>query len=532
MKYLLTELPSLSFQARSEEQLASEKAFLEAERVWLVHKDGFAAAGLLKSDENAENRGPGQDNTDESDGKVRVQLDYNGDIIVVEEDDVEKANPPSFDKVEDLAQLRYLNESSVLHTIRQRYGSNLVHTYAGPTMIDVNPMTALDIYSEKVIHMFKECRVEEMPPHVYSVAAGAHHAMLTGRKDQSVAFIGRSGSGKSCNARHCLAYYSTLYGGKLLTPDRVAAVGVLLEAFGNARTIVNANATRFSALYGLDFDAAGQIVSSSVQTMLLEKSRVVRRPDGEPNFNVFYHMLAGLDARTRKDLYLDNLNEPNLFMTPLTRAEDRSKAAAAWSRVVLAAQTLDISASEVDAVTAVLAAIYHLGVASVARGQMGKTQFAKPQAAQKAAYCLGTNVEELTRVIFQGNTSSSNINRKLRSAEKDSANLPDGIVALEGFVIGLYQEVFNAVVFLVNRAISTTSNAHNTIQILDAPGFQNPSTCGRYIGATFEDLCHNYVQERLQLMFHERTISSILEKYQQEDVECDMDDLQVSHHFV
>ena len=97
------------FQARSEEQLASEKAFLEAERVWLVHKDGFAAAGLLKSDENTENQGP-HHNADDNEGKVRVQLDYNGDIIVVEEDDVEKANPPSFDKVEDLAQLRYLNE--------------------------------------------------------------------------------------------------------------------------------------------------------------------------------------------------------------------------------------------------------------------------------------------------------------------------------------------------------------------------------------------------------------------------------------
>lgn len=59
------------FQAKSEEQLASEKAFLEAERVWLVHKDGFAAAGLLKDD------------GDVPEGKVRVQLDYNGDIIEV-----------------------------------------------------------------------------------------------------------------------------------------------------------------------------------------------------------------------------------------------------------------------------------------------------------------------------------------------------------------------------------------------------------------------------------------------------------------
>eukprot|EP00095_Tigriopus_kingsejongensis_P008531 maker-scaffold81_size397536-snap-gene-1.16 protein:Tk08531 transcript:maker-scaffold81_size397536-snap-gene-1.16-mRNA-1 annotation:"hypothetical protein CB1_000765096" len=124
--------------ARSEEQLANEKAFLDAEKVWLVHKDGFAGAGLLKGTQE-----------DTPEGKVRVQLEYNGDIIEVEEDDVEKANPSDFDKVEDLAQLRYLNESSALHTLRQRYGNSLIHTFAGPTIISINPMAPLAIYTEK-----------------------------------------------------------------------------------------------------------------------------------------------------------------------------------------------------------------------------------------------------------------------------------------------------------------------------------------------------------------------------------------------
>ena len=88
--------------------------------------------------------------------------------------------------------------------------------------------------------------------------------------------------------------------------------------------------------------------------------------------------------------------------------------------------------------------------------------------------------------------------------------------------MGLYQEVFNAIVYMINRSISTTANASNTIFVLDAPGFQNPATCGRIQGATFEELCHNYASERLQLMFHDRTIASLYEKYAQEQVECDM----------
>ncbi|KAG7231525.1 hypothetical protein CRUP_029586, partial [Coryphaenoides rupestris] len=49
------------------------------------------------------------------------------------------ANPPLLDRVEDLASLRYLNESSVIHTLRQRYGGNLAHTHAGTNMVVVNP---------------------------------------------------------------------------------------------------------------------------------------------------------------------------------------------------------------------------------------------------------------------------------------------------------------------------------------------------------------------------------------------------------
>jgi myosin protein heavy chain len=36
-------------------------------------------------------------------------------------------NPPKFDKVEDMADLTYLNEASVVHNLRLRYFSNLIY---------------------------------------------------------------------------------------------------------------------------------------------------------------------------------------------------------------------------------------------------------------------------------------------------------------------------------------------------------------------------------------------------------------------
>ena len=100
--------------------------------------------------------------------------------------------------------------------------------------------------------MFKECKMEaDMPPHIYSVAHSAHRAMLRTRRDQSVAFIGRSGSGKTTNARHVVNYYAAAFGAPasnaspVLSCEKVAAVFTLLEAFGNSRTIMNSNASRY-----------------------------------------------------------------------------------------------------------------------------------------------------------------------------------------------------------------------------------------------------------------------------------------------
>lgn len=83
-------------------------------------------------------------------GKVRLQLDATGQQVSVDEDEVVKANPPQFDLAEDLAQLRHLNEASLLHTIRCRYNASLPHTYAGQSLVVVNPVTPLAVYSERV----------------------------------------------------------------------------------------------------------------------------------------------------------------------------------------------------------------------------------------------------------------------------------------------------------------------------------------------------------------------------------------------
>nr|XP_037848553.1 unconventional myosin-XVIIIa isoform X2 [Chlorocebus sabaeus] len=516
-------------QAKTEEQIAAEEAWNETEKVWLVHRDGFSLASQLKSEELSL-----------PEGKVRVKLDHDGAILDVDEDDVEKANAPSCDRLEDLASLVYLNESSVLHTLRQRYGASLLHTYAGPSLLVLGPRGAPAVYSEKVMHMFKGCRREDMAPHIYAVAQTAYRAMLMSRQDQSIILLGSSGSGKTTSCQHLVQYLATIAGvsgNKVFSVEKWQALYTLLEAFGNSPTIMNGNATRFSQILSLDFDQAGQVASASIQTMLLEKLRVARRPASEATFNIFYYLLACGDGTLRTELHLNHLAENNVFgIVPLAKPEEKQKAAQQFSKLQAAMKVLGISPDEQKACWLILAAIYHLGAAGATKeaAEAGRKQFARHEWAQKAAYLLGCSLEELSSAIFKHQHKGGTLQRSTSFRQgPEESGLGDGtgpklsaLECLEGMAAGLYSELFTLLVSLVNRALKSSQHSLCSMMIVDTPGFQNPEQGGSARGASFEELCHNYTQDRLQRLFRERTFVQELERYKEENIELAFDDLE------
>lgn len=522
--------------AKTEEQIAAEEAWYETEKVWLVHRDGFSLASQLKSEELSL-----------PEGKVRVKLDHDGAILDVDEDDVEKANAPSCDRLEDLASLVYLNESSVLHTLRQRYGASLLHTYAGPSLLVLSPRGAPAVYSEKVMHMFKGCRREDMAPHIYAVAQTAYRAMLMSRQDQSIVLLGSSGSGKTTSSQHLVQYLATIAGtsgNKVFSVEKWQALSTLLEAFGNSPTIMNGSATRFSQILSLDFDQAGQVASASVQTMLLEKLRVARRPASEATFNVFYYLLACGDSTLRTELHLNHLAENNVFgIVPLSKPEEKQRAAQQFSKLQTAMKVLAISPEEQKACWLILASIYHLGAAGATKEPLeeqaeaaegGRKQFARHEWAQKAAYLLGCSLEELSSAIFKHQFKGGTLQRSTSFRQgPEESGLGEGtgtklsaLECLEGMASGLYSELFTLLISLVNRALKSSQHSLCSMMIVDTPGFQNPEWGGSARGASFEELCHNYAQDRLQKLFHERTFLQELERYKEDNIELAFDDLE------
>ncbi|XP_057270634.1 unconventional myosin-XVIIIa isoform X6 [Pezoporus wallicus] len=518
-------------QAKTEEQIAAEEAWYETEKVWLVHRDGFSLGSQLRP----------EDGSPLPEGKVKVKLDHDGAILEVEEDDVEKANPPSCDRAEDLASLLYLNESSVLHTLRQRYGGNLLHTYAGPTMVIINPLSSPSMYSEKVMHMFKGCRREDTSPHIYAVAQAAYRSMLMSRQDQAVVLLGASGSGKTTNCQHLVQYLATIAGstGRVFSAEKWQALYTVLEAFGNSSTGMNGNATRFSQIISLDFDQAGQVASASVQTLLLEKLRVAKRPANEATFNVFYYLLACSDSALRTELHFNHLAENNVFgITPLSKPEEKQKATQQFNKLQAAMKVMGIASDEQKAFWLVLGAIYHLGAAGATKDadEAGRKQFARHEWAQKAAYLLGCSLEELSSSIFkhqpkgtlQRSTSFRQGPDEPPLGESSTGPKLTALECLEGMAAGLYSELFTLLISLLNRALKSSQHSVCSVTVVDTPGAQNPELSGQSRGATFEELCHNYAQERLQLLFHQRTFARELERYKEENIELALADAEPS----
>ncbi|CAK6974709.1 unconventional myosin-XVIIIa isoform X1 [Scomber scombrus] len=509
---------------KTEEQIAAEQAWYGSEKVWLVHKDGFSLATVVKTE-------PGS----LPEGKVKIKLEHDGTILDVDEDDVEKANPPSYDRSEDLASLLYLNESSVMHSLRQRYGGNLIYTYAGTNMVVINPLSTPSMYSEKVMHMFKGCRREDSAPHIYSVAQSAYRNLLTTRQDQSIVLLGKSGSGKTTNCQHLVQYLVSIAGstGKIFSAEKWQAVYTILEAFGNSPTAMNSNASRFSHVVSLDFDQAGQVASASIQTMLLEKLRVSRRPEAESTFNVFYYMMAGADSTLRTELHFNHLAENSAFgILPQTKAEDKQRALQQFTKLQAAMKVLGISSEEQKALWLILGAIYHLGAAGATKA--GRRQFARHEWAQKAAYLLGCTLEELSSSIFKHQTKGLQHSTSFRGGPDEagqgdsSGSKVTALECLEAMASGLYSELFTLVISLINRALKSSQHSLCSLLIVDTPGFQNPRLAQQQRGATFEELCHNYTQERLQTLFHERTFVQEMERYKEENIELALDDIESS----
>merc|ERR1719147_373403 len=264
--------------------------------------------------------------------EVEVEIVETSKRELVSKDDIQKMNPPKFDKQEDMADLTCLNEASVLHNVKERYYSGLIYTYSGLFCVVVNPYKRLPIYTEKIIEIYKGKKRHEVPPHVFAITDIAYRSMLQDREDQSILCTGESGAGKTENTKKVIQYLAYVAaskpkGGSSQLPSsnegglsfgeleqQLLKANPILEAFGNAKTVKNDNSSRFGKFVRINFDASGYIAGANIETYLLEKARIIRQAPDERTFHIFYQLLMGADRELKSQTILEDAKHYT-FMT-------------------------------------------------------------------------------------------------------------------------------------------------------------------------------------------------------------------------
>uniref|UniRef100_A0A9J8A9B0 Myosin, heavy chain 11a, smooth muscle n=1 Tax=Cyprinus carpio carpio TaxID=630221 RepID=A0A9J8A9B0_CYPCA len=448
--------------------------------------------------------------------EVLVELMDNGKKITVNKDDIQKMNPPKFSKVEDMAELTCLNEASVLHNLRERYFSGLIYTYSGLFCVVVNPYKMLPIYSEKIIEMYKGKKRHEVPPHIYSITDNAYRNMMQDREDQSILCTGESGAGKTENTKKVIQYLAVVassHKGKKDTSageleKQLLQANPILEAFGNAKTIKNDNSSRFGKFIRINFDVTGFIVGANIETYLLEKSRCIRQAKTERAFHIFYYMVAGANDKLREELLLENFNNYRFLSAGHVQIPGNQDDEM-YEETMEAMDIMGFTVEERTDVLKVVSTVLQLGNIEFKK-ERNQEQATMPDntAAQKVCHLQSINVTDFTRAIL---TPRIKVGREVvqKAQTKEQADF-----AIEALAKAMYERLFRWILLRVNKALDKTKRqGASFLGILDIAGFEI------FEDNSFEQLCINYTNEKLQQLFNHTMFILEQEEYQREGIE-------------
>ncbi|XP_032063744.1 myosin-9 [Aythya fuligula] len=467
--------------------------------VWVPsEKNGFEAASLKE----------------EVGDEAIVELAENGKKVKVNKDDIQKMNPPKFSKVEDMAELTCLNEASVLHNLKERYYSGLIYTYSGLFCVVINPYKNLPIYSEEIVEMYKGKKRHEMPPHIYAITDTAYRSMMQDREDQSILCTGESGAGKTENTKKVIQYLAHVASSHKSKKDQgelerqLLQANPILEAFGNAKTVKNDNSSRFGKFIRINFDVNGYIVGANIETYLLEKSRAIRQAKEERTFHIFYYLLSGAGEHLKTDLLLEPYNKYRFLSNghvTIPGQQDKDM----FQETMEAMRIMGIPDEEQIGLLKVISGVLQLGNI-VFKKERNTDQASMPDntAAQKVSHLLGINVTDFTRGIL---TPRIKVGRDYvqKAQTKEQADF-----AIEALAKATYERMFRWLVMRINKALDKTKRqGASFIGILDIAGFEI------FELNSFEQLCINYTNEKLQQLFNHTMFILEQEEYQREGIE-------------
>ncbi|XP_068914318.1 myosin heavy chain, muscle isoform X35 [Tenebrio molitor] len=464
---------------------------------------------------------------DEKEGFVLGEIKgTKGDLVTVglpggeeknfKKDQVTQVNPPKYEKAEDMSNLTYLNDASVLHNLKQRYYNQLIYTYSGLFCVAINPYKRFPVYTNRCAKLYRGKRRNEVPPHIFAISDGAYVNMLTNHENQSMLITGESGAGKTENTKKVIAYFATVGASSKKTEeqskkgnleDQVVQTNPVLEAFGNAKTVRNDNSSRFGKFIRIHFGPTGKLAGADIETYLLEKARVISQQSLERSYHIFYQIMSGAVPGLKDQCLLSNdIYEYNFVSQGKVTIPNVDDA----EELELTDQAFDVlgfTQEEKDNIYRITASVMHMGCMKFKqRGREEQAECDGTEEGERVAKLLGVEAPALYNALCKPRikvgaefvTQGRNVNQVSYSVGAMSK--------------AMFDRVFKYLVKKCNETLDTKQKRQHFIGVLDIAGFEIFDFNG------FEQLCINFTNEKLQQFFNHHMFVLEQEEYTREGI--------------
>uniref|UniRef100_A0A8C1VND8 Myosin heavy chain 7 n=1 Tax=Cyprinus carpio TaxID=7962 RepID=A0A8C1VND8_CYPCA len=401
-----------------------------------------------------------------------------GTTVTVKEIDVHPQNPPKFDKIEDMAMFTFLHEPAVLFNLKERYAAWMIYTYSGLFCVTVNPYKWLPVYNQEVVLAYRGKKRSEAPPHIFSISDNAYQYMLSDRENQSILITGESGAGKTVNTKRVIQYFASIAASptkketsdkKGTLEDQIIQCNPALEAFGNAKTIRNDNSSRFGKFIRIHFAASGKLASADIET-------------SNPYDYAFI---------SQGETQVASIDDADELM-----ATDE------------AFDVLGFTQEEKNSIYKLVGAIMHYGNMRFKQKQREEQAEADgTEDADKSAYLMGLNSADLIKALCHPRVKVGN------EWVTKGQNVQQVSYAVGALSKSVYEKMFLWMVVRINQSLDTKQPRQYFIGVLDIAGFEI------FDFNTFEQLCINFTNEKLQQFFNHHMFVLEQEEYKKEGIE-------------
>ncbi|XP_026297938.1 myosin heavy chain, muscle isoform X16 [Apis mellifera] len=465
---------------------------------------------------------------DEKEGYVLGEIKATkGDVVSVglpggetkdfKKDQLQQVNPPKYEKCEDMSNLTYLNDASVLHNLKQRYYAKLIYTYSGLFCVAINPYKRFPVYTQRCAKLYRGKRRNEVPPHIFAISDGAYVNMLTNSENQSMLITGESGAGKTENTKKVIAYFATVGAStkkaddptqkKGSLEDQVVQTNPVLEAFGNAKTVRNDNSSRFGKFIRIHFGPSGKLAGADIETYLLEKARVISQQALERSYHIFYQMMSGSVPGLKDMCLLSNniYDYVNVSQGKITipNVDDGEEC-------VLTDQAFDVlgfTQEEKNDIYKITAAVMHMGgMKFKQRGREEQAEADGTEEGERVAKLLGCDCADLYKNLLKPRIKVGN-EFVTQGRNKDQVAYSVGAMSK-----AMFDRLFKWLVKKCNETLDTKQKRQHFIGVLDIAGFEI------FDFNSFEQLCINFTNEKLQQFFNHHMFVLEQEEYTKEGI--------------